>query len=132
MTSTSPTAPGRELSSCHPHDDSCATQELHSACAGGGEVSWIPQCQGCGFCCLNLPCLTGRIEAVKVGLLVSITDIIDVCPFLFWRENRYWCRLASTHSERLMIGEGCCWPGRDDEMRKQLLRWEQEERNVPK
>lgn len=63
-------------------------------------------CVGCGYCCLKAPCsAASRIFG----------DYVRPCPFLEWRESRYYCKLTETNSDQkwdyrqeLAIGAGCC------------------------
>jgi len=67
---------------------------------------WIPECVGCGYCCIKAPC------AESMSLFQS-----KQCPVLHWNNDskRYECLLVKDPSfkgdfyrKELAIGEGCC------------------------
>lgn len=56
-----------------------------------------PQCVGCGYCCMKVPC---GPSLAKFGRLD--------CPVLVWNGERYICGMADEWQDQLAIGEGCC------------------------
>lgn len=57
----------------------------------------FPVCQGCGYCCLKVPC----------PLSVELYKGKEPCPALWWNGTMYRCGLARLYEEELAIGAGC-------------------------
>lgn len=67
----------------------------------------IKECVGCGYCCITARCCTSlRIWPFTKG---------NECPGLFWKGERYICKLAAMdgpkgaeYRSELFVGAGCC------------------------
>lgn len=73
-------------------------------------VAFARPCVGCGYCCKEAMCITGRIAALRKGKLETLLQAVEVCPFLYHDGERYLCELAEEMSFELCIGAGCCSP----------------------
>lgn len=68
-------------------------------------------CVGCGFCCKTARCVCsfeaeGKLYKDPIEALGEPNE----CPWLEYRDNRYWCKIADEYKIVLAIGEGCCSP----------------------
>ena len=61
-------------------------------------------CVGCGYCCLEAAC------PLSYHFYYKEVNGGKICPGLYFKDYRYWCRLAMLFPVGLSIGAGCCSP----------------------
>lgn len=76
------------------------------------DESTVKECRGCGHCCLTATCTVGLWAQSDAGISWRERR----CPFLVWKQERYWCKLAlesPVMADKILAGEGCCQPLND-------------------
>jgi hypothetical protein len=59
----------------------------------------MPECVGCGYCCIRGTC--------AMGVLYYDISPSEVCPALYFKDGRYWCRLYKYEVWKEEFGIGC-------------------------
>jgi len=67
------------------------------------------ECVGCGYCCRKATC------SIAMSILGPWALKVRYCPFLTYRDGRWWCNLYITGDDELKaiidhsmgMGEGC-------------------------